>query len=486
MEILRACPFLLAAAALLASVGRSAEEAGPTGLPSASFPGISAAKRGPSPAPAAGRMRLSMKDAVTGALETAQRIGEARAAYERSDAAVLQAFSGALPSLSANASFTRTRGPFFGGAFAGAATGTTGSTGALSAGGSQYTNFYDANLQLTQPLFTGGAVYYGVKSARRLRAAALEDARTARQTTIFNARQDYYNAVLTAKVQAVVQSSYDLARLHYEDVRERMEAGVATKYDVLTAKVAMQNQKSQLIGAENNARLAMAALLREAGLPLDARVELVDGFEEPGPATAVGQTVEGALATALKCRPELASAELGTEAQRNAVGAARAGYFPAVSANASIGGFALADPFRDGNFIDTRSVGAQLQWNIFDGALTRARVAEARAGLVQSQWQEQGLRRDVELQVRQAVLNLQSAINFVASQGGNVEEAREALRMAEARQKAGAGTELDVQDARNALEQAELNYVQSLSQYANAKLALEQATGTLEPPPGKP
>ena len=115
MEILRACPFLLAAAVLLASVGRSAEEAGSTGPPSAPFPGISAAKREPSPAPAAGRMRLSMNDAVTGALETAQRIGEARAAYERSDAAVLQAFSGALPSLSANASFTRTRGPLFGG-----------------------------------------------------------------------------------------------------------------------------------------------------------------------------------------------------------------------------------------------------------------------------------------------------------------------------------------------------------------------------------
>jgi outer membrane protein len=140
----------------------------------------------------------------------------------------------------------------------------------------------------------------------------------------------------------------------------------------------------------------------------------------------------------------------------------------------------------DDYFTEAGRIGVQLQWNIFDGALTRARIAEAQADLDRSKWQEAGLRRDVELQVRQAVLNLENARVLLESQGANVQEATEALRLAEARQRAGAGTELDVQDARNALEQAKLNQVRARSQCSIARLGLDQATGVLEAAGRKP
>jgi outer membrane protein len=300
--------------------------------------------------------------------------------------------------------------------------------------------------------------------------------RTSQQTTVFTAAQDYYTAVLNREVLGVVKSTYELAKRHYEDVQAREKAGTASKFDVLRAKVAMQNQEAQVISADNNARLSVAALLREVGLPQDSRLDLVTGFGKAG----ATPSVEEALRAAAVNRSELASAALNTQAQRHAVAASRAGYMPKVSGVASWGGTSVEDPTKDDNFTESGSLGVVVQWNIFDGALTKARVAEAKADLLRLQWQEKGLRKDIELQVRQAVLNLESARTFIESQGANVDEATEALRLADARQRAGAGTELDVQDARNALEQAKLNYVQSLSQYATARLSLDQATGVLE------
>ena len=56
--------------------------------------------------------------------------------------------------------------------------------------------------------------------------------------------------------------------------------------------------------------------------------------------------------------------------------------------------------------------------------------------------------RQVELEVQQAFSNLQQGRELIQSQEKNVEQANEALRLASARLGAGAGTQLEVLDAR--------------------------------------
>jgi len=447
-------------ALVLAGPALAGEPAAPAGAPKVPAPEGPGATPGAAPG---GKLRLTLEEAIQRARATQERIGVARSAYERADAAVGEAFSGSLPVLSANGSLTRSdteRNP------------TTG----LPGRNNDYSTLYSSSLQLTQPLFTGGAVTYGVQAAKARRGAAAADLRTSQQVTIFSAAQDYYDAVLAREVLNVVKNSHDLAKRHYEDQVTRKKVGTVSDFDVLRAKVSMQNQEAQVINADNAMRLAHAKLLREIGLPQETQLELVTDFGAVGPAPSLAE----ARRTALARRPELAAAKLNTRAQRSTVSATRSGYLPKVSGVGTWGGTASERPLQDDNFTEAGTLGVQLQWTIFDGALTRARVVEAKADLARLEYQEQGLRNDVELQIRQALLNLESARTFIASQGANVEEAKEALRLAEARQKAGAGTELEIEDARNALEQAQLNYVTSVYQYSTARLALDQATGVLE------
>ena len=58
-----------------------------------------------------------------------------------------------------------------------------------------------------------------------------------------------------------------------------------------------------------------------------------------------------------------------------------------------------------------------------------------------------------------------------------LEQAEEALRLAEARSEAGSGTQLDVLSAQTALTEARATQIQALHDYAVARARLERAVG---------
>jgi len=430
-------------------------------------------------------IRLSLRGAVSRALETAERIKEARAGLAGAAAAVGQARAAGLPQLSADASFTRNKreltesdraiselATFFAGGF-GVDPGAVGGDELLP---ERYSKLYTAGLSARQTIFAGGSILNSVRAARAARDAASAGVRSARELVIAGVVRDYYVVLLAGAVHKVRSSSHRLAQEHYEDMVARRKARAASRFEVLRAKVAMQNQEAQMINSELLARRARLGLLRRIGAPQDSRLDLVSSFGSPA---ALPGLREG-LGLAAANRSDLVARSHDLRAREHDVRAARGGYYPTLAAVARWGGQSDDDPFEGDEFDESGYLGLELHWNFFDGLMTRSRVAAARAELDRVRWQRRGLRRDVELQVRRSLLSLRSAVRFIGAQGANVAEAREALRLAGVRQKAGAGTELEVQDARNQLERAELNYVRSLYDYCMAKLEYYAATGTLE------
>jgi outer membrane protein TolC len=121
--------------------------------------------------------------------------------------------------------------------------------------------------------------------------------------------------------------------------------------------------------------------------------------------------------------------------------------------------------------------GAQVSWNIFDGQLTRGRVMEAKARYERAQLDVDESGRQIELEVRTAYSNFIEEREVLESQKMVQEQAQEALRLAEARHAAGAGTLLDVLSTQTALTQARTTQVQALHDYAVARARLQRALG---------
>jgi outer membrane protein TolC len=86
-------------------------------------------------------------------------------------------------------------------------------------------------------------------------------------------------------------------------------------------------------------------------------------------------------------------------------------------------------------------------WTLFDGGTAAGQIDAAQAGIDRAKLTLQQLRTDVELQVRQAVLNLSDAKARVGAAQAYVALADENLRLAQVRYRGGVGTVLELQDA---------------------------------------
>jgi outer membrane protein TolC len=115
---------------------------------------------------------------------------------------------------------------------------------------------------------------------------------------------------------------------------------------------------------------------------------------------------------------------------------------------------------------------------IWDGGITKARVAEANADLSKAADTLTQVKLGVSLEVRTAALNVQDSLDRVSTTAENVSLAVEALRLANVRYNAGISTLVEVLDAESALTQARFNNVNALYDYTTAVADLERATAT--------
>ena len=122
-------------------------------------------------------------------------------------------------------------------------------------------------------------------------------------------------------------------------------------------------------------------------------------------------------------------------------------------------------------------MGVQSQWNIFDGAATNGRVAQARSAVEQSRLglNEQSFAIDVE--VRRALSSLQEATELAEASQKVVAQAEESLRLANARYGAGTATQLDVLQSQVDLTTARTNQIQSFYSYKVAVAKVRKAVG---------
>ncbi|MDD2765235.1 MAG: TolC family protein [Opitutaceae bacterium] len=333
------------------------------------------------------------------------------------------------------------------------------------------------SVQARQVVYAGGGVMASVKGARLAREAAVLELEGVINAQLLAVRTQFY-AVLLAKEQIGVQEeNVQLLGQQLKDARSRFEAGTTSNFEVLRAEVALANGQPPLIQARNDYRLAIEQLRQVLGLSggtTEQGLELVGRLEV---AQAVSYQLAEALVAARAQRPELQQLAKLAAAGAQSVKASRAGYLPEVEV---VGGYDWVRSPLSGAWSERRegwTAGVQAQWNIFDGRATAGRVVQARSQLAQAQLALASATLAVEVQVRQAYSSLLEAWELVQASGKTVEQAQEALRLANVRYGAGTATQLDVLTSQVSLTEARLNQLQAGYGYHVALAALRQAIG---------
>lgn len=414
--------------------------------------------------------RFTLEQAVLTALQQNPNILIARQEIERTKGLFIQVRAAALPQVNATAEF-QDIDPHLG----------TVSSGGGSSGGLTLTErSYTLEIAVNQVIFSGGRVPGQISSASFQRDSSYYSFRNAIDLIVATVREQFYLVLLDRALIVVQQESVQVLQSQLQDQQNRFEAGTVPRFNVLQAQVALSNQIPQLITAQNNYRIAQLQLAKTLGLDFNPRRGDSAPLEAVGELVYIPRTINitNAIAVAKVNRPFLKQQKALVLSNNSQVGVARSGYFPQI--NATAGEEFRSSPLTD-NIRAARTgyiFGATGSWAIWDMGATYGQVKQARAILEESKVTLDDDVRQVELEVQQAYSNLLQGKELIQSQEKNVEQATEALRLAQARLDAGAGTQLEVLDARLQLTTAQSTRLQALYTWNTAVAEFDRATAT--------
>lgn len=336
------------------------------------------------------------------------------------------------------------------------------------------------NLVVRQLFYSGGGVEARVRSSRERVEAARSAMTGAINQTIFAVEERFNDVLLARELIKVQEEAIRVLEKECEQARVRRKAGTGSDFEVLRANVAIANARPALIRARNAYRSRQDALRTILGAKAEPNDDEQTELDVQGqlviPQTSFG--LADAIRAARTHRPELLADERVIAAAKEEVEFAKAGKRPQVSL---VGGYQVRKATYAGSFGETLNgftVGAQVDWSIFDGRATQARIKQASAQTAQAMAARDELALRIDLEVRNAHRSISEATDLLDSAQKVIEEAAESLRLAQARLSAGTANQLDVLAAQSALTEARSNLSQAQRDYAVSVAQMRQATGT--------
>jgi|CZKI01.1.fsa_nt_gi outer membrane protein len=338
------------------------------------------------------------------------------------------------------------------------------------------TSLWNVELLATQTLFAGGGVQSSIKGAKLTREAAAYDLQTTIDSALLDVRTKFYNVLLARERIRVAEEDVRLYEHQLEDTKNQYASGTVSNFEVLRAKVFLANAQPTLITARNSHRIAIEQLRQSLGTPGSAAFPDVAGDLNFEPVT---YEAEAALASAHEHRPELRHLTKLQDAAEQSVTTARSTYYPSLQAFGAYqwDGFNFAGPSYGNENVNGWLFGLQSTWSIFDGRATDGRVRQARSQLEQARISVASEELEVDVEVRQAISTLQEAGELVTASKQTIDQATEALRLAEAKFHAGSATQLDVLTSQVALTQSRTDQLTANYNYLVALANVRKAIG---------
>jgi outer membrane protein len=245
-----------------------------------------------------------------------------------------------------------------------------------------------------------------------------------------------------------------------------------SELDVSFAQVDLSQAQLLLIQAQNDLQASFSDLSTALGYP-DQRTYRLS--EEPLPA-APPSNLDQEIIQAFQNRPELITERLNVQSASSYATAERDLFFPSISAVGTAG----LTPFRQ-NGLDSRYAAAGFNVNIpiFNGHLFNARLAEAK---YQEQAEQQDLRdlqNRIARDVRTAWLSANSSFQRLAVTDQLLNEATQALNLAQSRYNLGLSSIVELSQAQLNLTQAEIAQASAKYDYQTQVSALSYEIGNL-------
>lgn len=418
----------------------------------------------------AGKLELSLRDAVQRGLRANLGIVSANIGVEQSQARVKEARSALLPNLSANLSENAAKVNLAAEGFSADAFG--GGIGVAFPSVVGPFHYYDLHGALQQSLLDITALR-NLKTQRKAAEATVLQARQAREEVVLAVAGVYLQ--LTADTALLDRQGAEVAyaEANYKQAAAQAEAGNKAPIEANRSLVELQTEKQRLRSQTGEVRKRQIQLARLIGLPLGTEIIPKDRL---APLTISPLPFKAALQVALSGRQDLKASEAQLASAEQARKAASAQRLPSISVSGTYG-LQGTNPDR-GNGVFQATAGINVP--IYEGGRISANVAESDAVVAQRRSELADQRASIEADLRNAYVDLQVANDQVGLADSNRKLATDTLRQSQDRFSVGVADSVEVVNSQQALATADHDYVTSLFAQRVASITLAHAMGDAE------
>ncbi len=409
--------------------------------------------------PATRPYRLTLRKALQIALRTYPGLGAAQQGAVASKAGIGVAQSQYYPTLSGSSTYTRETGNFGP---------QPGFPFTIPESPVNY-DFYQAQLTLSETLFSFGRRRSQVRQNRHLYKASRSQYSRTLQDTVLNVERAFFLVLKDQKLIRVDDLTIDDYKLQKQVAEIRYKDGVATTYDVLNARVNLSNALLTKVTDRNQLRVDRLTLDRAMGVVSNQPYRVVAPLSLPTPPLVPDQ----AVAVALHNRPDLEQITQQALAQKQVVKFNQAQFFPTVQ---TVAAYSLDSEFFP--LVYNWSVGTTLTVPIFNGFQFVKQTEQSRAQMKQTLFQREDLRQQTIVEVKTDIFNIRTDYQKISADRELVSQAEQNLYLAENQFRVGTGTSVAVTQSERDLASARAALVRDQADLGIAIAQLKHDEGT--------
>jgi outer membrane protein TolC len=421
-------------------------------------------------------LKINLEKSIEIAIENNHDLQLAKFDYELADEQITEAFGASvLPKIDARVDYLRAirRGqiiietPFFSGSFP---QGTE--------------NTFTIGASLEQPLFTGG-IFYATSISKVFADISRKGYYSSQADLIKDVKRAYYAYLLAQRFTSLSLITLQAAEDNLKNSQSLFDAGLAPEYDLIRARVQVQNILPEVDQAKNSVKLAKNALRFVLGLDVGQSFVVEDSLVYktiPVEDYATSSQIMSAQNYALQ------QLRLQIELQDKAVSYQFSRHFPELYLNGNWQAIAQEnDPraFSDWRYFNSVYVGLNLKIPIFNGMQTTSRVQQAKIDLKKAKEEFAKTDQLLRNQLDDILLKIKETKDRISAYASTINEAQLGYDISVKRYNNGLGTQLETIDSLVELTRARINYLDAVYNYYDlhaqleALLASEVKSGTL-------
>lgn len=340
-------------------------------------------------------------------------------------------------------------------------------------------NTIASGINFSQPVFTGGMIWNGYQISKIGYNIAQSQLKSTEQNILANLTSAYYGVLFCQSALSVSEEALISAQENLEQVRKFFDVGKSSRFDILRAEVQVANMKPMVVSARNNFRLAESRLRMIMGIGESTELNYTEEMELKY-SDLTEKTLDELIEIATSTRPEMMIINDQKQIANRQLSMSKAAFMPSIVFGTAYQYQGQRDDFKfvGDDFFKSFNSSISINIPLFNGFKNSAKLQQAKIAIKESDHQAESLTNGIKLEVKGAFFTVKEAQEKVQTQQKTIEQAKEAQRLARLMYSEGASTQLDVLNADLAVQQAKMNYNQSLFEYnvalANLKKSINQ------------